>query len=214
MRGGAQPVAYLWWLVSRASGIVALVLISVSVVLGLAMAGKAISRPRLRQAVAKLHEHVAVTAVLAIGAHGISLLGDHWLNPGLAGISIPFAMSYRPTFTGIGIIGGYLALLLGPTFYLRRRIGARRWRTLHRFILAVWVLSAIHALGSGSDAPRLWLRGLVVVPVVPVAYLLVVRALRPVPARTVPAHQPSAPPDPNQLASPGREMERLRASKV
>lgn len=178
MRRQAEPIHFLWWLVSRASGIVALVLISLSVIMGLAMAAKILGRPGVKRTVAKLHEHVALTALLAIAAHGLSLLGDHWLNPGWAGITVPFALAYRPQFTGIGIIGGYLALLLGPSFYLRRRIGARRWRRLHTLIFATWILCAAHALGAGSDAQRLWLRAIVVVPAVPIAYLFALRVLR------------------------------------
>lgn len=186
----ASPVAYLWWLVSRASGIVGLVLISVSVILGLALATKVVRPPRIRPALARLHEHIALTALLAIGGHGLSLLGDHWLKPGLAGITVPFDMTYRPEFTGLGIIGGYLALLLGPSFYLRRRIGARRWRALHRAIVATWLLSVVHALGAGTDAGRPWLRALVLVPAVPIAYLLAVRVLRPDPGRVKAAGGP------------------------
>lgn len=171
------PVSYLWWLVSRASGIVALVLISVTVIMGLAMATRILGRPRIKRTVATLHEHIALTALLAIGAHGLALLGDHWLKPGLTGITMPFALSYRPRFTGVGIIGGYLALLLGPSFYLRRRIGARRWRRIHTLIIISWVLSVVHALGAGSDAHRLWLRALVFGPGIPIIYLLVLRLL-------------------------------------
>lgn len=174
-----EPIKYLWWLVSRASGIIALLLISLSVLMGLAMATKLLRRPGLKRGVARLHEYVAITALLAIGAHGLSLLGDHWLKPGWRGITLPFAMSYRPQFTGLGIIGGYVALLLGPSFYLRRRIGARRWRKLHRLIVVAWLASAIHTLGAGSDSRQLWLRAIVVVPSVPIAYLLVLRALTP-----------------------------------
>lgn len=173
----AQPLQYLWWLVSDASGIVALVLISASVLLGLGMAAKAFRRPNLKRAVARLHEQVALAALAAIAVHGLALLGDHWLKPGWRGITIPFALSYRPGFTGIGIIAGYLAMLLGPSFYLRRRIGARRWRKLHRATVIVWMLSVVHALGAGSDGAKLWLRAIVLVPVAPIIYLLVVRTL-------------------------------------
>ncbi len=179
MNSSAQPINYLWWLVSRASGIVALCLISLSVILGLAMAAKVLSRPGLKRGAMKLHEHVALTGLLAIGGHGLSLLGDHWLKPGWGGITIPFAMSYKPQFTGVGIIAGYLALLLGPSFYLRRRIGARRWRRLHSLIALAWLASAIHALGAGSDAHKLWLQAIVVAPVIPIVYLLVLRLLKP-----------------------------------
>lgn len=171
-----QPIDYVWWLVSRAAGVVALVLISLSVVMGLAMTTKLLQRPGLKRKVMKLHEHVALSALAAIGAHGFALLGDHWLKPGLKGIVVPFAMSYRPQFTGLGILAGYLTLLMGPSFYLRRRIGARRWRQLHRLIWLVWLASAVHALGAGTDAHRVWLVGLVIATGIPIVYLLALRA--------------------------------------
>lgn len=170
-----EPLNVIWWLVSRASGIVALVLISATVLLGLGMATRMLRRPATKRVSARLHEHLALVAIAAIAVHGATLLGDHWLKPGWRGITIPFALSYRPEFTGIGIIAGYLAALLGPSFYLRRRIGTRRWRSLHRLTVVVWALAAAHALGAGTDAPRLWFRAVALVPAVPVVYLLVLR---------------------------------------
>ena len=76
-----SALKYLWWLVSDASGVVAVVLISLSVVLGLAMAAGAIKQPSMRRTSARLHEHLALTALAAIAVHGLALLGDHWLNP-------------------------------------------------------------------------------------------------------------------------------------
>lgn len=177
MKPHPEPISYLWWLVSRASGIVALALVSLSVLMGFAMAARIIRRPGAKRTVARLHEHVALTALVAMGAHGLSLLGDQWLRPGWRGITVPFAMTYRPGFTGAGIIAGYLALLLGPSFYVRRRVGARRWRKLHTMIGLVWVMSAVHTLGAGSDARQVWLRALVAVPGVAIVYLLVLRVL-------------------------------------
>ena len=184
----SEPLNYLWWLVSRASGVLALVLISLSVLMGLSMAARVLGRPALKRSVARLHEHVALIALGAIGLHGLALLGDHWLKPGLRGIAIPFALNYRPTFTGLGIIGGYLAVLIGPSFYVRKRIGAPRWRKLHRVAVVVWVISAVHTIGAGSDGSKLWLRCIVFAPVVPIVYLLVLRSFRRAPvARPSPA---------------------------
>jgi sulfoxide reductase heme-binding subunit YedZ len=166
----------------------------VTVLLGLALAAKTLRAPRLKRATVELHEHLALVALAAIGVHGLSLLGDRWLKPGLAGIAVPFALSYRPTTTALGIIAGYVAVILGPSFYLRRRIGARRWRKLHRATVVVWLLSAIHALGSGTDSRTLWLRCLVLAPIVPIAYLVMLRLMRsPAPPRA-PAHVPVSDP--------------------
>jgi methionine sulfoxide reductase heme-binding subunit len=173
-----DPTRVLWWLVSRASGIVAFVLICLSVMIGLAMATKVLPRPSLKRAAARLHEHMTLVALAAIVLHGVALLGDQWLKPGLRGITVPFAISYRPSFTGLGIIAGYLAALLGPSFYLRRRIGARRWRKLHRATVLVWVLAVIHTLGAGSDGTTVWLRALVLVTGLPIIFLLTLRVFQ------------------------------------
>ena len=171
------PLHDLWWLIGRASGVIALVLVSGAVLLGLAMAARALRNPKRRRVAMKLHEDVALVALVAIALHGLALLGDTWLKPGLSGITVPFSMSYRPLFTGLGIIAGYLALLLGPSFYLRRRIKARRWRSLHRLTPLAWVLAAIHTLGAGTDGGSLWLRAIVLAPLPVLVYLLIVRLL-------------------------------------
>ena len=193
---------YFWWLVSRASGIVALVLISLSVLLGLAMAARMVKGSR-RRSVLKLHEHLTVAALAAIAGHGLALLGDTWLRPGVRGIAIPFAIGYRPVWTGLGIIAGYLAVLLGPSYYLRRRIGARLWRRMHRAIVLVWVLSAVHALGAGSDAGTLWLRAIVALPAIPIIYALTLRTLSP--------RRPRSQPD-SEISGPTRPRPRTRSA--
>ena len=172
---GAYPLHYLPWLISRASGVIALALVSLSVSLGLAMATGSLRRPGLKRKAARLHEHLALCALGAIALHGLALLGDGWLRPGLRGITVPFALHYRPIYTGLGIIAGYLAVLLGPSFYLRRRIGPARWRKLHRLTIAIWFLAAVHTVGAGSDAARPWLRLIVVTPIAPILYLFVLR---------------------------------------
>jgi methionine sulfoxide reductase heme-binding subunit len=167
----ADPSHQIWWLAARASGVVAIVLVTVSVGLGLAMAGRLTRRPGWPRVLAAVHEHAAVAGLVAITAHGLTLLGDHWLHPGLTGITVPFALGYRRGFTGLGIIAGYLAALLGLSFYARRRIGARRWRTAHRFTVLVYLLGVVHTLGAGTDAGAPWLRAFLVVTGVPIAAL-------------------------------------------
>ncbi len=87
-----QPQEHIWWLASRASGLIALGLMTASVLIGLVMAAKLKGRPGLQAALSKLHEQLAVTALVAIGLHGVTLLGDPWLRPGLAGITVPGAI--------------------------------------------------------------------------------------------------------------------------
>jgi methionine sulfoxide reductase heme-binding subunit len=171
-----DPMEMVWWLASRASGVVALALIGMSVALGFAMAAKAFKAPLPRMLMA-VHEHAAVAALIAIAVHGITLLGDKWLDPGPLGILVPFHMDHEPLWTGLGIIGGYLAAALGLSFYARRRIGTKRWRSLHKATILVYVLSVLHTLGAGSDASTPWLRAQIVLTGAPIVFLFVMRVL-------------------------------------
>jgi sulfoxide reductase heme-binding subunit YedZ len=180
---GPDPLHYAWWLAGRASGVVALCLVALSVGLGLAMAARVAPRHMTRR-LRRLHEHVALVGLGAIATHGLTLLGDRWLHPGLTGIAVPFAMSYRPVATGLGIIAGYTAALLGLSFYVRRRIGPPLWRKLHRLTVVVYVLGVVHTLGAGTDAASPWLRALVLATALPIVSLF---ARRLAPARRRPA---------------------------
>ncbi len=183
-----DPLNYGWWLASRASGITAFLAVSCSVALGLTMATKVL-RGRVRApTLVKLHEHLALVGLVAIAVHAITLLGDRWLNPGVSGLLVPFSMSYRPLFTGLGIIAAYLAAILGLSFYVRRHVGTRRWRSLHRLTLLVYVLGVIHALGGGTDASTPWMRAILLLTGAPILYLALLRWLPGAPAGARPAH--------------------------
>jgi sulfoxide reductase heme-binding subunit YedZ len=166
---------YIWWLASRASGTVALLLVTASVLIGLLMASGLLKKPGLKKRLVATHEHTALIAMVLIAVHGITLLGDRTLNPGPAGILVPFQTGYRPLYVAIGIISGYLIAALGLSFYIRRRIGGRRWRQMHRFTVAAYVLGVAHAIGAGSDASTQVVRFAVVVSVLPAAALFIIR---------------------------------------
>lgn len=164
-----------WWIVSRSSGLVAFVLVTISVFLGLTMAGKPVRQPGFARTMKALHEQTAIAALVAIGVHGIAILADPWLKPGVAGVTVPFALASHRFSVGAGIIAAYLAALLGLSFYFRRQIGPRLWRQAHRATLAVYVLGLLHALGAGSDTGSplflLWVVG----SGIPIACLFVYR---------------------------------------
>jgi sulfoxide reductase heme-binding subunit YedZ len=185
---------HLFWITSRAAGIVALVLASLGVSLGLLMALKLFKRrgPDLLA----LHEILSLATIVAIVVHGLSLLGDQYFHPSLADIAIPFVSGYKTLWTSLGIIGGWALVLLGLSYYVRRYIGAARWRSLHRLTVLAWLAGLVHALGEGTDAGQLWflaMIGLVVVPAAALAFVRYFTDEQPKPAaprRTVPTGGP------------------------
>ena len=89
MNGGIDPGQHLWWLASRSFGVVAIVLVSLSVGLGLALSGRLLRGPGVPARVKTLHEAFALSGLIAIVLHGLLLLGDSYLRPGLAGSCSP-----------------------------------------------------------------------------------------------------------------------------
>ncbi len=170
---------HLWWIASRASGLVALALITASVALGLVMSGKIMRKPGRARTMVALHEQLALAGLFAIAVHGITLLGDAFLNPGITGITIPGAIDYRPVWVGLGIGAGYLAAVLGLSFYARKSIGPRLWRKAHRLTIVVYAMSVLHVLGAGTDASTPWLRAWLVLTAPAITILLVVRMTEP-----------------------------------
>ena len=180
---------HLFWITSRAAGGAALLLASASVGLGLMMSSK--RKSAAKRDFRAVHEALSLTALAMVALHGVSLLGDAWLNPGLGGIAIPFVGPYRPLWTGLGIIAGYGLAALGISYYFRDRIGAARWRRAHRLTAIFWLLAIVHTIGAGSDAAQLWFLILSGALVLPAALLLALRWLeRADGGRPDPRHQP------------------------
>ncbi len=182
---GPDPGEFGWWLASRAAGVVALLCIAVSVGVGLAMAGRL--KPALARTLLSIHQQTALVGLVAIAVHGITLLGDAFLKPSIGDIAIPFTSAHEPLWTGLGVTGGWLAAILGLSYWIRNRIGAGMWRKLHRATVLVYVLAVAHTLGAGTDASEPWMRVLLLATGVPILFLFVMRVLTP---RPPPAFRP------------------------
>lgn len=170
-----DPSTHLFWITSRAAGISALMLASAAVCAGIALGGRiAVVRGRSAQ-LRTAHEALSIAALAALAVHGLALLGDGYLRPGLLDIALPFAASYRPLWTALGIVGAYGLAALSLSYYARARIGVARWRRLHRFVALFWLLGVVHTLGAGTDAGEAWFLVLVATVVVPPLALLAIR---------------------------------------
>jgi predicted ferric reductase len=80
------------------------------------------------------------------------------------------SIAHQLVWTGVGIIGGWLAAILTFSFYVRRWIGNRAWRWLHRWTLGAYILAVVHTIGSGTDAKSLWLIVTVIAITTPIVF--------------------------------------------
>jgi len=188
---GPNPLDHGWWLASRAAGVVAMLAVSIAVLCGLLLADRLPSGNAKRVLLA-VHESSALAGLVAIAVHGITLLGDRFIAASPLQIAVPFTLGVEPAFTGIGVIAGWLAALVGLSFYVRRFIGGRRWRSLHRASVAVWALGIVHTLGAGTDASQPWMRAILLLTGIPIVFLFLLRILpaEPEPQIDVPRSHP------------------------
>jgi methionine sulfoxide reductase heme-binding subunit len=168
---------HLFWITSRAAGITAMTLASGSLGVGVLIRSRGESRRLLGSDVRALHEALSLATLIAIAIHGIALLGDSYLHPSPLDLAVPFTGAYRPLWTGLGIVAGWGLTALGLSYYGRARIGAARWRYLHRFIPVFWALGVLHTLGAGTDATQPWLLIVLGLPAVVALFLLLGRLL-------------------------------------
>jgi sulfoxide reductase heme-binding subunit YedZ len=165
---------HLFWITSRAAGTAALVLASLAVCLGLLMSTRLLKRfggPDLRI----VHEALSLATLVAIAVHGFALLGDQFLHPSFADITVPFVSGFKTGWTTLGIVSGWALAALGLSYYTRARIGQDRWRSLHRFTALAWAMGLAHSLGEGTDAGQTWFLVMIGIVAVPALLLLLWR---------------------------------------
>jgi len=173
---GSEPRAY--WYLARASGVVAYVLVWVSVALGIAITNK-LSRvwPGGPTAV-DLHQFASLLGLTLSIFHGLILLGDRYANYSLAQILIPFASeNYRPLWVGIGQVAFYLMVPVAFSFYARRFLGYKLWRLIHYLSFVIYLFVTLHGLWAGTDTTTAGMLGLYSITILTIYFLIVYRIL-------------------------------------
>jgi len=145
------------WYATRATGIVALVLLTISMALGL-LSSVRYQRPEWPRFVTlALHRNVALVALGFTAIHVLTTVLDSFVSIPLADAFIPFISSYRPIWVGFGAIALDLMIALIITSVLRARMTLRSWRFVHWGAYLCWPVAVLHGLGTGTDTPVRWM---------------------------------------------------------
>jgi hypothetical protein len=144
------------WYLTRGTGIVALILLTLSVALGVVDVRR-LRTPRWpRFVLDAMHRNVSLLALAFLLVHIVTSVLDSFASIRLLDAVLPFTASYRPLWLGLGALGSDLLIALVLTSLLRRRLGYRAWRTTHWLAYACWPLALVHGLGTGSDTKAAW----------------------------------------------------------
>jgi hypothetical protein len=168
--------------VLQASGFAALLWAYLGVALGLAESGRTLRwLPLRRRELDRLHRYVSLLVIGLIVVHMAATVFDA-MGDSPVTVLVPQQESWTAARWAydLGIFAFYLTLLLGPTYYLRRRVGTRVWRFAHRFVVVVYLLSVWHTLIIGADVEHYgWMRPALWLAQVPLLALLCYRLISP-----------------------------------
>jgi methionine sulfoxide reductase heme-binding subunit len=172
------------WYATLATGIMALLLLTVTMVLGLVTT----TRPRARNwpgfAQQELHRRVSMMAMVFLAIHVLTSVLDTFVSISWAAIVIPFTSSYSRFWVGIGTVSLDLMLAVLVTSLLRSRMKPGTWRAFHWMAYLCWPIALAHTFGMGTDSREPWVIALGAACIAAVGLGLVwrLRSVRPAPA--------------------------------
>lgn len=172
-----------FWILARATGLTAYVLLTLSILAGLVVKSRPFGRALKAASVVDTHRFLSLLALGAIGLHGLALTLDQTVRIDLSSLLVPGLSGYRPLATGLGVVAAELAGLVIVSFPLRKRIGLRAWRRLHWATYGVFALATAHGLAAGTDSSQPWAFSLYLGAVFAVAtataWRVLIRPIRP-----------------------------------
>jgi methionine sulfoxide reductase heme-binding subunit len=149
-----------YWYLTRSTGAVALLLLTIAVALGV-LDVRRFSSPRWpRFVIDALHRNVSLLAMAFLVLHILTSVLDSFAPISILDALIPFVGSYRPFWLGLGALAFDLLLAVTITSLMRRRLGYGTWRAIHWLTYASWPIALLHGFGTGSDVKSAWLLAL------------------------------------------------------
>ncbi len=149
----------LLWAVGRGAGAGAMLLLTLSMLLGLLSWSRLASARWPRFLTTGVHRNVSLLGLGFVVLHLVTMVLDRFAHVAWIDAVVPFRAGYEALWVGLGTIALDLLILVNATSLAQRRLGWRRWRAIHWAAYACWPLAALHAVGSGTDARATWLLG-------------------------------------------------------
>ncbi|HUZ28327.1 MAG TPA: ferric reductase-like transmembrane domain-containing protein [Solirubrobacteraceae bacterium] len=173
-----------YWYLARATGVVAVLLLTASVVLGILGPLRISSGPRWpRFAVDMMHRDVSLLVMVLLVLHIVTSVLDGFAPIAWVDAVIPFGSGYRPLWMALGALSFDLLVALVITSLVRVRLGYRWWRSIHWLAYVSWPIAVLHGLGTGSDVKSWWMLLVTVACVAVVVVAVLVRIARSRPAQ-------------------------------
>jgi sulfoxide reductase heme-binding subunit YedZ len=165
------------WIILRAAGIAAYLMLFFSVAWGLVATTSVMGKMVSKASAVAVHQFTSTVALVLLAVHLVGVLLDRFVPFRPLDILVPFHATYRATAVAFGIAGMYFAVVVLVTSWMRKRIGTRWWRRLHVLAAPALIMAMIHGIFTGTDTIRSWMWWTYVSTGGAVLFLVIVRAL-------------------------------------
>jgi DMSO/TMAO reductase YedYZ heme-binding membrane subunit len=144
----------LLWYASRSAGLLAQILLSATMVLGITGVMRITAAGWPRFVLTHLHRNLSLLTLVFLAVHISTAVIDPYVSIRWIDAVVPFTSSYETFWLGLGAVALELLITLIATSLLRPRIGLATWRGLHWAAYACWPIAVIHGLGIGGQDTR------------------------------------------------------------
>jgi methionine sulfoxide reductase heme-binding subunit len=145
-----------FWYITRASGIVTLVVLTLTMILGLITTSRARARGWPGFAQQEIHRRLSMMSMVLLAIHVLTSVLDAYVHIGWLAVVVPFASPYRRFWLGLGTVALDLMVAVFVSSLLRSRMRAGTWRGIHWLAYGCWPIALAHTFGLGTDSGELW----------------------------------------------------------
>lgn len=191
------------WVTNRAAGILALFLLTLSMVAGLVLKTRPFGRLVRNISAIELHRALTIASLTAVALHGVMLAMDTTIDIGWSDLLVPGTLPFKPLWTAFGVLSAELMLIIAVSYRFRRRLTMTVWRRLHYGTYLVFALAMLHGIFTGSSTKTVWMQSFYVAALALVLGATAFRMISPSPPKTeIPERESKRPAPPAHVAQP------------
>jgi DMSO/TMAO reductase YedYZ heme-binding membrane subunit len=198
-----MSVEKLTWYVARSGGIVAWVLLALSLVLGLLLSSRLLGRRASPAWILSIHRFLGGLSVIFTAVHVVAIMLDDFVDFGFVEVLVPWASTWKPGAVAWGVIAMYLSVAIELTSFAMKRLPRRVWRAVHWTSAPLFIMATVHGYQAGTDAGRSFIIAIILAMTI-LALLTVVRVIM--------SRRRPEPSDPRQLVEQANARRTARAA--
>ncbi len=165
----------VWWYLTRASGIIAWLTLTATVIWGILVSTRAFPNRRRPAWLLAMHRWLAGLMLVFLAVHLAALVADDYVSFGLADVTVPYATDWKPAAVALGIVAMWLLVAVQLTSVAMRHLPRRFWRAVHLFSYVSFWLTSMHGAFAGTDTTSWLYRGGAVASIMAVAWAVMYR---------------------------------------